>query len=573
MVLAGAVCIPISAALTLWLPRLIGEALDKIGEIASGDGSDPTTVGGTLATTCLLFAGVATLDALFRFFGRRLIINASRFVEEDLKSSLMNHISRLRASWFDRAQTGDLISRFTQDVELLRFVVGPFILHGGMAILIVPASIWLMATLSPTLTLAAGSIFGLLVVSLALLLPHLLSHSRAVQESIALISQRSNESFSGIRVLMNFARAREETETIRQMSEDYLGHNMKLTRLRSLLNLSIHCSRDLVTLAILVIGGLEALEGRITIGQLFEFLLYLGIIVWPLTVTGWLIALLPRAFAAAERIEEVFQQEPEPTAGREVDLVGAIEARNLTFSYGDEERAALTNLSFTLPAGQKLGIVGPVGSGKSTLISLLLRLYDPPRGSIFIDGHDITNLAPSSLRKLFAVAPQDPFLFSDTINSNISFSSDEMDGKDIDKAVRASALDQDIEDFPQGLGSIVGERGLTLSGGQKQRVSLARALAAKRPALILDDTISAVDQETELRILKHLEHVRGERTLVVTAHRLSAVADADLIIVLDHGKAAEMGTHTELIALDGYYAQAWRLQREEAALDGPGENL
>jgi ATP-binding cassette, subfamily B, multidrug efflux pump len=323
---------------------------------------------------------------------------------------------------------------------------------------------------------------------------------------------------------------------------------------------------------------MEVIAGRLSTGSLFQFLILMGFLVWPLIATGWILGTVHRARSAADRIEEVLATVPETAAGTSLDLRGALAVRDLTFAYPGEQTPALQSLSFDLAPGQKLGLVGTVGSGKSTLLHLILRLYDPPRGTIFVDGHDVLDLELASLRRLYAFAPQEPFLFSDTVSDNVRFglpaaplnksSTPESDREAVFAAVRSSALEQDVESLADGLETIVGERGVTLSGGQKQRVALARALVADRPAVMLDDTLSAVDHQTEARILYRLKEPGAERTLIIASHRLSAIADADLILVLRDGVVIESGDHAELVRRNGHYANAWRLQREERALGG-----
>jgi ATP-binding cassette, subfamily B, multidrug efflux pump len=346
-------------------------------------------------------------------------------------------------------------------------------------------------------------------------------------------------------------------------------------RLRGLLDVFVNVFRNLVVVAALVLGALAALAGTITLGGLFEFLLLLGTLVWPLISVGWILSAFHRAVAAADRIEEIFALAPEAQDGERPALRGSIEVRGLTFAYRGQPHAALHDVSFRLAPGQKLGLVGPVGAGKSTLIALLLRLYEPPRGSVFVDGFDVTELHPRVLRDLFALAPQDPFLFSDTIGGNVAFGRAGVDAAEdpaVGAAVIDAALDQDLAQISGGLEAIVGERGITLSGGQKQRTSLARALATERSTLVLDDTLSAVDPSTEARIVGRLAERRGQ-TRIVAAHRLSAVQDADLILVLEGGRILERGTHDELRRRGGWYAGVWRRQQEERALEGSAEEL
>lgn len=564
----GLACVCVAALLTLWMPRLLGGAIDLVGELAAGDGNADGQ--GALLSAALLILAVGASEAALKFVARRKIIEASRRAEEALKNQLVQHIAALPVGWFDRARTGDLISRLTQDVELLRFVIGPTVLHGGAALLIVPGGIYLMADLSWVVFATGLVVFTALVVSMVFLLPRMHEHSKAVQEAIAEISQRCSEDFSGIRVLMTFGRAPAEVRTMATMCEAYVEHNVRLGRVRAWLNALIHSSRELVVLGVVVLGGMEVMNGNLTVGELFQFLILVGVMVWPLIALSWVLGTLNRARAAAERVEEVFAAEPEAQQGEAPSLRGQLVVDHLTFTYDGATRPALRDVSLTLEPGQKLGLIGPIGSGKSTLLGLILRLYEPPRGAIFVDGIDVLDIQPAALRRAFGVAPQDPFLFSDSIRGNVVFGTAAGDD-DVDRAIHTSALDQDLESYPEGLDSVVGERGLTLSGGQKQRVSLARALAADRSTLLLDDTLSAIDHRTEARILERLRSARNGRTTVVATHRVSAVADADLIVVLEDGAVREAGSPQELLARGGYYAQAWARQREHDAFDAPEE--
>ena len=360
--------------------------------------------------------------------------------------------------------------------------------------------------------------------------------------------QQAQEDFAGVRVVQQFDRVDRELAAMATKNRRYLLANLRQVRLRSLLNGLMHSSSGVVMLGVLLVGGHQVITGRITVGQLFQFTGYLALMTFPLQILGWTIATIPRAHAAAVRIEELFEIEPEPHEGHVLTLRGDIEVRGLTFCYPEAERPALRDISFELAAGQKIGLVGPVGSGKSTLLSLLLRYYDPPRGTVFVDGHDVLDLAPGSLRGLFATAAQEPFLFSDTVANNITFADNSIADDQRDAAVVAAALDQDLPQLREGLDTIVGERGVTLSGGQKQRVSLARAMLSDRPGMLLDDTLSAVDPGTERRILAGMASERRGRTVVAATHRLSVVADADLILVLDDGAVRERGDHDSLLA-------------------------
>jgi len=558
LVVVGTLLIPVHAAVSLWMPRLLGEALDRL---KSGGTAD------SLRSTCWLLLVLAVVECASRYVSRRTLIDASRHVEEDLKNDVIAHLQRLPIAWYDRSRTGDVVSRLTQDVELVRFVMGPLLLHGGSTLCLLPAGMWLMLSMDLPVTLASFGVFGLLFVAMRVLLPRLHAWSKKTQEAIAEISQRAQEDFAGIRVVQQFGAATRERAAMATKNRRYLLVNLRLVRLRALLNAMSHSTSGVVMLGVLLVGGHQVIAGAITIGQLFQFTGYVALLTFPLEILGWTLATLPRAYAAGIRIAEIFEVAPETSAGSSPALRGHLRVTGLTFTYPGALRPALADVSFELEPGRKLGLVGPVGSGKSTLLALLMRFYDPPRGTIFVDGHDVLDLAPHCLRQLFALASQEPFLFSDTVHANVAFSRDAGQATSVDAAVEAAALDQDLPQLVEGLATIVGERGVTLSGGQKQRVALARALLSERPGLLLDDTISAVDPVTERRILNGLEQERRGRTMLVASHRLSVLTAADLILVLENGRVRERGDHHSLLARRGLYASAFRRQSEAAALE------
>ena len=563
LVVVGTLLIPVHAAVSLCMPRLLGDTLDRLADGGTAD---------SLRDTCWLLLALAVVEAASRYVSRRALIDASRHVEEDLKNEVIAHLQRLPIAWYDRSRTGDVVSRLTQDVELVRFVMGPLLLHGGSTLCLLPAGLWLMMGMDLPVTLASFAVFGLLFIGMRLLLPRLHVWSKKSQEAIAEISQRAQEDFAGIRVVQQFGAAQRERAAMATKNRRYLLVNLRAVRLRALLNAMSHSTSGVVMLGVLLVGGHQVIAGAITIGQLFQFTGYLALLTFPLEILGWTLATLPRAYAAGIRIAEIFEVAPETAAGSTPALRGHLRVTGLTFTYPGASRPALADVSFELEPGRKLGLVGPVGSGKSTLLALLMRFYDPPRGTVFVDGHDVLDLAPHCLRQLFALASQEPFLFSDTVAANVAFARDASPATAVDAAVEAAPLDQDLPQLVEGLSTIVGERGVTLSGGQKQRVALARALLSERPGLLLDDTISAVDPVTERRILNGLEQERRGRTMLVASHRLSVLTAADLILVLENGRVRERGDHRSLLAQRGLYASAFRRQSEAAALESlPGE--
>jgi ATP-binding cassette, subfamily B, multidrug efflux pump len=558
MVAIGLILVPINVAATLWMPHLLGNMLDNLDHGGNTD---------LLASTCWILLLLAAVEAGSRFVSRKCLVDASRLVEQSLKDEMTSHLQRLPIAWFDKSRTGDITSRMTQDVELVRFVIGPMLLHGGSTLCLLPAGMVLMLSMDVAVALAStGTLCGIFIV-MKFVLPRLHKWSKKSQEAIGEISQQAHEDFSGVRVVQQFDITERERGAMATKNRRYLLANLRLVRLRATLNALTHSTSGVVMLCVLLIGGHQVIAGRITVGELFQFTVYLGLMTFPLQVLGWTIAMIPRAHAAAIRIEELFEAVPEADTGNSPDLTGSIEFRNLTFCYPGTDKPALEDLSFAIKAGDKLGLIGPVGSGKSTIISLLLRFYEPPRGTIFVDGHDVLDLAPAHLRKLFALAPQDPFLFSDTVANNVTFDDDQIDHNRRNSAIAAAALDQDLPQLKDGIDTMVGERGVTLSGGQKQRVSLARAFLSDRKGLLLDDTLSALDAVTEHRILDGLARTRQGRTMIAATHRLSVTVDSDIILVLGHGKLQEIGTHTQLLSRNGLYARAWRRQTESRALE------
>jgi ATP-binding cassette subfamily B protein len=562
--LFGLICSAAWAILALVFTDLAGDVLDLVNSLAERPREDAR---GLLLRAALLLLSVRCAEIGCRFLGGLIVQTISRRVEASMKDELISHVGSLPASWFDRVRTGDLISRLTQDVGMLRRLAGPTMLQLMTTLIIVPGGMYMIIRMSPNLFLAMIAAFVVVMLGVSRLMPRLRRQTRLVQEATAKLSQRSSEDFSGIRVLSTFGRSGHQSELMGDLCDEYLERSIALTRMQAQLMVIVQSCRYLSVFGVLVVGVLDGMAGRVSMGELFKLVLLASVIVRPLLGVSTGLATLHSAAAAAERVEELFAAQPESRQGLVPKLRGKIEVRNLTFRYQGETRPVLSDVSFSLEAGGKLGLVGPAGSGKSTVLALLTRLYDPPPGTVFVDGFDVLELAPEALRAAFAMAPQDAFLFSDTIEANIAFGAD-ADLHGLEKAVQVSAVDQDMESYPDGLSTAIGERGITLSGGQRQRISLARALASGRGTLLLDDALSGVDYQTEAVIRERLDRARGDRTLLIASHRISALADADLILVFKEGRVVEHGTHDELIAVAGYYADAHAQQRQRDALEG-----
>ncbi len=565
---AGIVCLVATAELGMRVPYLLKEAIDAISA-----GADPSRAG----VLALWIAAIAALQAVVRTASRILIFNIGRDVEYDLRNDLFAHLEKLSLSFYQRQQTGDLMSRLVNDVTAVRMLLGPGILNLVNTPVYYVYALGYMLSLDPRLTLAALLPYPIILLVVKRFTRRLMDETLRVQEGLASLSSQVQENLTGIHVVRAYACEETETQRFAELNESFRIASMKLARTRGQMMPIMRTASSLGTLVVLWFGGIEVIRARLSLGDLVAFIAYLNMLAWPTMALGWMLSILQRGRAAMQRLEHVFTTEPDIRDAqpcRELSVIrGDIEFRDVSFRYaeahanGEEAgRPTLHGISFKLRPGQKLALVGRTGSGKSTVASLLARLFDIDKGEILLDGVDLRALPVAQLRRALAVVPQQPFLFSTTVRENIRFAVDDADDAAIERAARCAGVDEDIDAFPKRYDTVVGERGITLSGGQKQRLTLARALLADPRVLVLDDSLSSVDTRTERRILSALDEVMRDRTSIVIAHRISTIQDADVIVVLADGRVAECGDHASLLARNGAYAEMFRQQRLEEEL-------
>ena len=528
-----------------------------------------------LATYAGLLLLIAAVGGYFRYQMRRIMVGASRGFEYDIRNDFFAHLERLPIAFYHENRTGDLMSRATNDLSSVRMMVGPAVMYLANTFITAVVSLSLMFALDVRLTLIV--LLPLPIVSITVRMFGTAIHKtfEEVQERLSDMSAVVQESLTGVRVIRAYRQEHPEIVKFRHANLDYLARNRRLSRLQGAffptMSLFLGCS----ALLALWLGSRDVVSGRLTVGELVAFNAYLAQLAWPMIAFGWVTNLLERGMASWKRMLTVMDTVPTVRdespgigdLGLEIGIEGAIEFRNLSFLYGNQQ--VLTDVSFSVNAGETVAIVGGTGSGKSTLVSLLARLHNPPRGTVFIDGRDVRDIPLAELRGAVGFVPQEPFLFSDTLGENVAFGwrgteADRQPG--IRSASEVAQLSKDVRDFPNAYDTIVGERGITLSGGQKQRTAIARAIMTNPRILILDDALSAVDTYTEEEILARLKGVMRERTSIIISHRISTVRDADQIVVLDAGRVVEQGRHEELIRRGGFYAELYKKQLLEEEL-------
>ncbi len=573
----GALCVLCNNGVWILFPLVIRRAIDDLNRGVTHH---------KLLTYSLELLAVAGAKAIFQYLTRWILIGVSREIEFDLRNDLFAHLERLSYGFYQRTRTGDIMARATNDLNAVRMLVGPGIMYTANTIVFTAGALIFMLSISPKLTLFAFAPLPIFSIVVQYFGARIHERFERIQAMFSDISARAQENFSGARLIRAYVQEEAEIESFERDNTEYIGRSLKLVRLMGMLWPTLELLLGVAIVIVLWVGGREVLQHHITVGSFVAFNTYMMQLMWPIIALGWVINIFQRGTASVLRIQNILSEQPEitdatvPSSGAPRDVRGDIEFHNLTFHYGNTILAAergngrahgdeevLKGVSLRVPAGTSLAIVGPTGSGKSTLVSLIPRIYDAEPGMVLIDGQPIREFPLAVLRHNIGFVPQETFLFSDTIRDNIAFGAENATDADVRRAAEAANIAAEIENFPDGYNTLVGERGLTLSGGQKQRTAIARALIRSPRILILDDALASVDTQTEDRILNHLREIMQGRTTIFISHRVSTVRNADRIAVLHDGQIVEYGTHDELIERDGYYTQLYNKQLLEEELE------
>ncbi|VAW13481.1 Efflux ABC transporter, permease/ATP-binding protein [hydrothermal vent metagenome] len=562
--LVGIIITIVARVFQLVMPTYVNKSISVVEAYMKSEVAD-SVAKDSLSQFILIIVGAALLSGFFTFLMRQTIINMSRYIEYDLKNEIFDRYQLLNLDFYKRNRTGDLMNRISEDVNQVRMYAGPAIMYGIQTLTLFVCLIPLMFIKAPTL--AAYTLLPLPILSILIYQISKIIHKRStiVQEYLSSLSTFTQEVFSGVSVIKAYAIEPQTNNELKILAVDGKNKSMDLAKVNAwffpLMILLIGISNILV----IYIGGKQYIDGEIGYGLIAEFILYVNMLTWPVAIVGWLTSIVQRAEASQKRINEFLKEEPE--IKNEIDLVtpiqGSIEFKNVSFTYEDTEITALKNISFTIKKGETVAILGKTGSGKSTILDLISRLYDVTSGEILIDGVPIKELNLTNLRESIGAVPQDAFLFSDTIENNIKFGKHDATEQEVVTVAKNAVVHNNIMGFSKQYNTVLGERGITLSGGQKQRVSIARALLKNPKIYAFDDCLSAVDTETEEEILNNLKKASQNRTVLIVSHRVSSAKNADKILILEDGGLIQEGTHKELNNVDGYYKELYKNQLSE----------
>jgi len=554
---------------TVWVqfPRVLEKAVNTLKD------------GSATRAMILLFAGeliaIALVKGIFLYSQRWILIGISREIEFDLRNDLFRKLEQQDSGFYQRYRTGDIMARLTNDLNAVRNMLGPALMYSANTVFFTVGALFFLLRISPWLTLVAFAPMPLASILVQYFGSRIHSRFERIQASFSEISSQAQENYSGARLVRAFAREESQIGLFERFNRQYIARALRLVQLMGMLWPTLEFILGVSMVITLLAGGHLVLSHRINVGQFVEFNTYMVMLIWPIIAVGWVVNLFQRGTASVVRIDELLRAEPaiddsaaDPSIQAGALLRGEIEFRDLNFSYS--ETPVLRGISLRIPAGSSLAIVGPTGSGKTTLVNLISGLYEAPEGALTIDGRPVRDYPLAMLRRNIGMVPQETFLFSATIRENLTFGAPDATAEELLEAAEAAHIRKEFEEFPQGFETIVGERGLTLSGGQKQRSAIARTLLRRPSILILDDALASVDTYTEERILNGLRNYTNASTTILISHRVSTVRNADQIAVLNHGRIVELGRHDELLALDGYYAGLYQKQQLEEELTVAG---
>jgi len=552
----------LSKILALQIPVIIRKSLNSVEDFIKNDIIDKSTIENQLFWNLLTIVGVAVLAGILTFIMRQMIIVTSRLIEFDLKNEIYEQYQKLPINFYKKNRTGDLMNRISEDVSKVRMYFGPALMYSINMIFLFVVGFTQMTKIDPTLTMYTLIPFPILSISIFYISKVINQRSTIVQEYLSKLTTYNQEFFSGINVVKSYGIEPMVIEGFNKLADESKEKNIDLYKVQALFFPLMILLIGISNLTVIYVGGNQYINGEIQIGVIAEFMLYVNMLTWPVAVVGWVTSMVQQAEASQKRINEFLKEVPEiqNTTSDSFKIEGDIEFRNVSITYDDTNITALKDVSFSVKKGQKVAILGKTGSGKSSITNLISRLYDVDNGTVLIDNTPIKEINLIDLRKDIGFVPQDPFLFSDTISNNIKFGKEKATNQEIINAAKKAVVHQNILDFKDGYNTILGERGVTLSGGQKQRVSIARAIIKNPQVLIFDDCLSAVDTETEERILTNLEQVSKNKTTFIISHRVSSAKNADQIIILDEGEIIQQGPHNQLINEKGYYKELYQQQ-------------
>ncbi len=563
--LLGLLITIIARVFSLFAPRLIGNSLTAVEKFLQNPDGNLEQIQNILLINILIIIGTTLASGFLTFWMRQTIINVSRYIEFDLKNEIFWHYQKLTQRFYKNNRTGDLMNRISEDVGKVRMYVGPAFMYSVNTISLFVIVISYMISIAPELTLYTILPLPILSFTIYKLSRIINIKSTLVQEMLSKMSSFSQEGFSGIAVIKSYNLESKMNANFNDLATESYQKNMSLVRVQAwffpLMILLIGCSN----LIVIYVGGNQYINGEIEIGVLAEFIIYVNMLTWPVAVVGWITSIVQQAEASQKRINAFLKEQPEIEDG--IGLQGKIEGnlkfKNVTLRYPETKIQALNNISIDIPKGTTVGVIGNIGSGKTTFLDLISRLYDPSKGTIELDGNDLKKYRLEELRSAIGYVPQNAFLFSESIEDNIRFGAIEAKEEDIIKATKKAAVHQNITEFKEGYKTLLGERGVTLSGGQIQRVSIARVFIKDPKILLLDDCLSAVDTDTEEEILKHLKSVSKDKTTIIVSHRISSIKHADKIIVFENGQIVQQGKHIDLVGVEGYYQELYEKQQSD----------